>query len=173
AGIGPAVAAYTSVLIADTAVPAWHEARGELPYLFVSSAAAAATGWGLVWSPLDDHGPLRRLAPLAAAAEVGIERRMEQRLGMVGEPYSTGRAGALLRWARVLTVAGGVGGALFGRRSRVGATVSGLALLAGSACTRFGVFEAGLASADDPKYTVGPQRERRNARDPAALAPTP
>ena len=37
---------------------------------------------------------------------------------------------------------------------------SGLALLAGSACTRFGVFAAGVASAEDPKYTVVPQRER-------------
>jgi hypothetical protein len=26
--------------------------------------------------------------------------------------------------------------------------------------TRFGVFEAGRASARDPKYTIGPQRER-------------
>jgi hypothetical protein len=30
--------------------------------------------------------------------------------------------------------------------------------------TRFGVFEAGLASARDPKYTVVPQRERMAAR---------
>lgn len=35
----------------------------------------------------------------------------------------------------------------------------GLALLAGSACTRFGVFAAGIASAEDPKYTVVPQRK--------------
>jgi hypothetical protein len=32
--------------------------------------------------------------------------------------------------------------------------------MAGSLCTRLGVFEAGLASAKDPKYTVVPQRER-------------
>ena len=32
--------------------------------------------------------------------------------------------------------------------------------MAGSACTRFGVFEAGQASARDPRYTVVPQRER-------------
>jgi hypothetical protein len=30
--------------------------------------------------------------------------------------------------------------------------------------TRFGIFEAGLASARDPKYTVVPQRERLRAR---------
>ena len=41
---------------------------------------------------------------------------------------------------------------------------SGLALMAGSACTRFGVFEAGQASARDPKYTVVPQRERLEQR---------
>ena len=42
---------------------------------------------------------------------------------------------------------------------------SGAALLAGSACTRFGVFEAGQESAKDPKYTVVPQRERMAARE--------
>jgi hypothetical protein len=35
-----------------------------------------------------------------------------------------------------------------------------VALLAGSACLRFGVFDAGQASARDPRYTVVPQRER-------------
>jgi hypothetical protein len=38
--------------------------------------------------------------------------------------------------------------------------------MAGSACTRFGVFEAGQASARDPKYTVVPQRERLNRGEP-------
>ncbi|MYX55885.1 polysulfide reductase, partial [Streptomyces sp. SID8382] len=42
--------------------------------------------------------------------------------------------------------------------------VSGAALLAASACTRFGVFYAGMRSAEDPKYTVLPQRERLDAR---------
>jgi len=37
-------------------------------------------------------------------------------------------------------------------------------LVASSVVTRFGVFEAGLASARDPKYTVVPQRERMAAR---------
>jgi hypothetical protein len=35
-----------------------------------------------------------------------------------------------------------------------------LALLGGACCERFAVFEAGQASARDPKYTVVPQRER-------------
>jgi len=36
--------------------------------------------------------------------------------------------------------------------------------MAASAATRWGIFHAGLASAADPKYTVVPQRERREAR---------
>jgi hypothetical protein len=42
----------------------------------------------------------------------------------------------------------------------VAAAACGAALLAGSALTRFGIFEAGRASTLDPKYTVVPQRER-------------
>jgi hypothetical protein len=38
--------------------------------------------------------------------------------------------------------------------------ISGAALMAGSAYTRFGIFEAGQQSARDPKYTVVPQRQR-------------
>ena len=47
---------------------------------------------------------------------------------------------------------------------RVGAVASGTLLAAGSLLTRFGVFDAGMASARDPKYTVVPQRERMAAR---------
>jgi len=55
---------------------------------------------------------------------------------------------------------GGAVGSLLAGRSRAVAVVSGAALMAGSACTRFGIFEAGQQSARDPKYTVVPQRER-------------
>ena len=51
-------------------------------------------------------------------------------------------------------------GAAASGRNRLIAALSGAALLAGSALSRFGVFEAGQASVRDPKYTVGPQRER-------------
>ncbi|MCZ4610978.1 polysulfide reductase, partial [Streptomyces sp. Lzd4kr] len=53
-------------------------------------------------------------------------------------------------------------------RGRPAAVASGLALLAGSACTRFGVFAAGIASAQDPKYVVVPQRARLDAQDSSA-----
>jgi hypothetical protein len=38
--------------------------------------------------------------------------------------------------------------------------------------TRFGIFEAGLVSAKDPKYVVVPQRERMAARARAHAAST-
>lgn len=156
--LGPAVASYTAVLAADTAVPAWHGAHRELPYVFAASATAAASGMALVLGPSPESGPARCAAVLAAGAEEVATRAAERRLGMVAETYRQGRAGTLLRAARVLTASGATTGLVLGRRSRSAAVVAGLALLAGSACTRFGIFAAGVASAEDPKYTVVPQR---------------
>ncbi|MFD1235819.1 polysulfide reductase, partial [Pseudonocardia benzenivorans] len=74
-----------------------------------------------------------------------------------------------LRVARAATAAGGLAaaaGALTRGRSR--ALLDGAAALllnAGSVATRYGVFEAGMATARDPAYTVVPQRARLNARD--------
>jgi hypothetical protein len=62
--------------------------------------------------------------------------------------------------AEILTVTGAVLGRVLGRKSRIAAALGGLATLGGSACTSFGIFHAGVASAEDPKYAVIPQRER-------------
>jgi uncharacterized membrane protein YebE (DUF533 family) len=78
-------------------------------------------------------------------------------MGMAAEPLENSR---LMRVAEVLTAGGALVGGLLGRRSRVAAAIGGLASLAGSACTRFAIFHAGVASAEDPRYTVTPQRER-------------
>ncbi len=155
--LGPAMTTYTAVLLADTAVPAWHEAHPQLPVVFAGSALASAGGVGLLAG--SEAGPARRMAVLGAAVELGATEVMERSIGLPGETYRTGRAGTLLRTARALTVAGGLG-ALFGRRSRVLSALSGLLLNAGAATTRFGIFEAGMQSARDPRYTVVPQRQR-------------
>jgi formate-dependent nitrite reductase membrane component NrfD len=162
AAIAPAVASYTSVLLADTATPSWHEARRELPFVFVGSAAAASGGLGLLAAPLAEAGPARRLAVTGAVAELAVSSRMERSMGLAAEPLHQGTAGTLIRASRALTATGALG-ALAGSRSRVVSAISGAALLAGSACTRFGIFEAGQASARDPKYTVVPQRNRIDA----------
>jgi hypothetical protein len=86
--------------------------------------------------------------------------RVETDHGLVSEPYHEGRAGALLKAAKACTAVGAGLTALAGR-TRLGAIASGTLLAAGSLLTRFGVFDAGMASARDPKYTAIPQSERR------------
>ena len=157
--LGPAVASYTAALLADTAVPAWHDAHRELPFVFVGSAGVASGGLGLAVASLDDAGPARRLATLGWVTEVVSSELMQRRLGMVGEPYRQGAGSRFVKAGKVLAAAG-VAGAFLGERTRFRNIASGAALLAASACTRFGIFHAGLASADDPRYTVVPQRER-------------
>ncbi|MPV87480.1 NrfD/PsrC family molybdoenzyme membrane anchor subunit [Georgenia ruanii] len=161
----PPVAAYTAVLLADTATPSWHEAYRELPFVFTASAAAAAGGLGMVSAPVAQAGPARRLALGGALVEQLAERQMERSMGITAEPLHQGKAGRLMRAARVLTL-GGAAGSLLAGRSRVAAVASGVALLAGSLCTRLGVFEAGQQSARDPRYTVVPQRERVDRGEP-------
>ncbi len=161
--LGPAVASYTAVLIANTATPAWHEGHREMPFVFVGSAASAAAGLGLLGSPLHENGPAIRLAAIGATSELAAVRLLERRIGVVAETYHRGKAGKLMRAAEALTVAGMAGALVGGKRSRGVAALSGAALLAASACARFGIFEAGRASARDPKYTVIPQRERMRA----------
>lgn len=157
--LGPAVAAYTGALISDTAVPAWHDGFRELPYAFVGSGASAAGGLGLLAAPAKENEPARTFALLGVVLEGVMVRRMQNRLGMVAEPYHN----SYMKAARALTVCGAAG-AVLGRRSTVVTRLSGAALMAGSALLRWGIFHAGKASADDPKYTVVPQRERLSAQ---------
>jgi formate-dependent nitrite reductase membrane component NrfD len=157
--LGPALVTYTAALVGDTAVPAWHEAHRELPFVFAGSGAAAAGGLAMLAAPVDEAGPARRMATAGAAVELVATEQIMRRLGWLAEPYREGRPGLLLKIARTLTV-GGMVLSPFSRCSRVVSALAGGSYMAGSLLTRFGVFQAGLASAADPKYTVVPQRER-------------
>lgn len=157
--LGPPVATYTAVLMSDSSIPVWHEARGDLPFAFAGSAAASAGAAATLVTPPEQAGPARRLAVLGALAELGATRAMEDRLGETGEVYDEGDAGAWGKAAKVATAAGGVLLALGVRRGK--ATAAGAVLtLAGSVCQRWSVYRAGFQSAWNPKYTVKPQRER-------------
>lgn len=166
AGVAPALATYTAVLIADTAAPSWHEAYPELPFVFAGSALASSSGVGLLAAPPGETTPARRLALAGAAIELAASRSIETRLGLLSEPYRQGRAGRLLRTGHNLTLMGALG-ALLGGRSRVVSALSGAALLAAAAATRFGIYEGGVASMKDPRYTVLPQRQRLDQERPA------
>ena len=165
---GP-LAAYTAVLLGDTATPTWNEMHGELPFVFVSSASLASAGLAMVTTPVREAGPARNLALLGVVGDVVAMKIMERRMDPVAaEPLHQGKAGTMLKWSEGLVLAGGLGTLLAGRNRAV-AAASGLALLAGSALTRFGVFEAGLASAKDPRYTIEPQKRRLAERRAAGI----
>ena len=80
--LGPAVAAYTGVLISDTAVPAWHDGYPEMPFVFAGSAATAAAGLGLL------AGSPRRPPKLPAS------RQARHRPGGDRPPPAPGRGSA-------------------------------------------------------------------------------
>jgi formate-dependent nitrite reductase membrane component NrfD len=164
AGSGAPLAVYTGTLFADTAIPVWHEARHELPFLFGSSAAASAGAAAAIAVHPAEAAPARRLAIGGALVENALMVAMERRLGMVGEPYKQDEAGRYAKLAKACTLGGAGLLALAGRRSRLASIAGGALVLGGEAALRWSVFKAGFQSASDPKYTVRPQRERLRAR---------
>ena len=160
AGSGAPLAVSTGTLFADTAIPVWHEARHELPFLFGSSAAASAGAAAAIAVPPTEAAPARRLAIGGALVENAVMIAMKRRLGMIGEPYKQDEAGRYAKLAKACTLGGAGLLALAGRRSRLASIAGGTLVLGGEAALRWSVFKAGFQSARDPKYTVIPQRER-------------
>jgi formate-dependent nitrite reductase membrane component NrfD len=161
--LAPALCTYTAVLLSDTAVPVWHEARRELPFVFAGSAAASAGAAATLFTPAADAAAARRLAGLGAVTELAALNAMQRRLGELGRPYREGAAGrygkaskALMATGALLTVSAGRHRA---RQARVGAVL----VVAAAVCTRLSVLAAGAQSADDPSFTVEPQRRRVEA----------
>ncbi|MGK5110399.1 MULTISPECIES: NrfD/PsrC family molybdoenzyme membrane anchor subunit [unclassified Geodermatophilus] len=163
---GGPMATYTAVLLANTAVPSWHAFHTRLPFVFGGSAMAAGGGLCMALAPLAESEPARKMAIIGAGIELVAVHGVENDESIVAEPYHEGRAGTFMRAAKACS-ATGLGLAVLVGRTRAGAVVSGALLAAGSLLTRFGVFDAGMASAKDPKYTVVPQRERIRAREDA------
>ncbi|MDQ1438259.1 MAG: hypothetical protein QOK43_1888 [Acidimicrobiaceae bacterium] len=155
AAMAPGVATYTAVILADTAIPVWHQAKDDLPWLFASGAAASAGGVAAALAPVAESGPARRLAIVGACVELVVAKRMEEGLGYVGRVYGEGWAGRLSALSRRLTASGAAVLVLTGRR-RSGAVAGGLLVAAGAAVERFAVAEAGNQSAADPTFLSPP-----------------
>ncbi|MET7289371.1 NrfD/PsrC family molybdoenzyme membrane anchor subunit [Streptomyces sp. NPDC005573] len=164
AAVGPALASYTAVLLADTAVPAWHEAYRELPFVFTGSAAASGAGLAMVFSPVAEAGPARRLAAVGAAIEIAAALRIDRKPDFELSTYTHGEPHHLRKMSEYFTIGGALAAITLAGRSRIVSVLGGLALLAGSGFQRFGTFEAGVESTKDPIYVVKPQRERLDAR---------
>ncbi len=156
--LGLPLSTYTAALLSNTAIPVWHEARRLLPFVFAGGAAASAGGVAVAITPGRHAGPARRLAVGGAVGQLVALQAMERSLGDIGEPLTSGPAGKLGKLAKGLTLGGAV--AIGAGRSRAAAVAGGLAVAAGALAERWAVFRAGFQSAADPKYVVGPQRER-------------
>jgi hypothetical protein len=158
--LGAPLATYTAALVTNSAIPAWAEARRELPFVFAASASASAAGAAMLTVPAEEAEPVRALGIGAVIAEEVASRVMLKRLPEeLASSYEEGAAGRLDKAARGLSAAGALAFAA-GRGNRRLSAAGGALLLAGAVCKRWAVFKAGFHSAEDPAQTVGLQRRR-------------
>ncbi len=126
--------------------------------------------------PGDDHDAGRGGGPGAQAGRARRHRRPGRDPGDAPADGSRrGRAAARGQAGRAAGAERGDSPSRAGSRpcsAAAGAAVAvaaGLSLLAASALTRFGIFEAGIRSAKDPRYTIEPQKRRLAARRAAGV----
>src|SRR5207244_3456237 len=152
---GVPLSGYTAVLLSNTAVPVWQQTRKALPPLFVASAmSAAASLLQLTNLPAREEDIVRRLAVLAAA---GAVERSAGQVERVARPLHEGRSGLLLKVAKACAL-GGLLANLLPRRWRGKRTLAAVLGTIGAVVVKFGITEAGKASAADPRATFHHQR---------------
>jgi formate-dependent nitrite reductase membrane component NrfD len=155
---GLPLSTYTAALVANTAIPAWHEARATLPFVFGAGAGLSAGAAGLITTPTGDAATARRLALAGAVAEIAAKEVMERRLGDQGRVYKQGAAVRFGRLGQACLLSGSA--LLMGRgaSSRGAASAAGALLLGGALSARWSVFKAGFHSVADPAYVTAAQR---------------
>src|SRR5699024_5040479 len=151
----------------------WNAAgRNGLSYVFVASASVAAGGVGMDLAPIGETGPARLLALTGTAGEMVAMGRMKKGMHPAEvDPLEAAEPGRKLDRAEKMLIAGAPGKRSWKTRAvlRGLSVVSGAALAAASAYTRFGVLEAGIESTKDPRHVVEPQRARLEERRAAGI----
>jgi hypothetical protein len=157
--LGAYLSSYAGVLLAGTAVPAWHESRRLLAPIFTCTASASGAAAVRLALRGPSAQPTRRglaaVETLAMGAELALSEINERGLGIAGRTLHHGRPGRFLRAARALTV-GGLALRVLGRRDRVPSVVFLLAALA----YRLGWVAAGRDSALDHEAVAAVSRRR-------------
>jgi len=159
--LGLPLTGYTGVLLANSAVPLWQEARTTLPPVFVASAAAsAASAFEMMRLGRREQRVVRRMAIVGKLAEllndVALERELS-RVDRVALPLRQGVSGALWRCATACKAMSLLVSAL-PRKPRWAWIAGGMLGTLGALGTRFALFHGGKASARDPRATFAVQR---------------
>jgi formate-dependent nitrite reductase membrane component NrfD len=158
---GAALATYTGVLVSNSAVPVWQEARRWMPPLFAASAVASAGAVLDLWQEsAEAEGIVEIFGTAGRIGELAAGRMVESsaaRVPKVAEALHRGAPGALWKTAKVLTAASLVVSFAPGN-SRKKRRVAALLATAGSLCLRFAVHYVTNASARDPRASFAQQR---------------
>ncbi|HET7754444.1 MAG TPA: NrfD/PsrC family molybdoenzyme membrane anchor subunit [Anaeromyxobacteraceae bacterium] len=165
AAFGLPLVGYTGVLLANTAVPVWQQTRHTLPVLFAFSGAVSAGALFDVWPPRRGSGIAHRFGLLARGAEVAASAALDREASTVprvARPLRHGVSGAMLNTARAMLV-GSLLSEILPLPRRAKRIASGTLALVGTALLRFGIVQAGRASARDPHATFEMQRAGRGA----------
>jgi formate-dependent nitrite reductase membrane component NrfD len=171
---GAALATYTGVLVANTAVPIWQQARRVLPLLFGASAAASA---GSVFDLMFEDpracrvtrffGVFGRAAELAAT--YAMERTIVSAAPRIARPMKHGFSGFLWKTATVLT-ASSLLVLLLPTQNRKKRLIAGALGASGSLVLRFAVDRMGVMSAQDPRASFHQQRAGHGASEVKEIA---
>jgi hypothetical protein len=159
---GAALAGYTGVLVANSAIPVWQQARAWMPVLFVaSSITSAASVLDIFYESREAQritytfGTIGRLAEIAAGYYAG---KSCEKLPSVAAPFRSGATGLLWKTSTALAAASLVISALPGKSSRPRRKIAGLVGALGSLALRFAVHYISNASARDPRASFQQQR---------------
>jgi DMSO reductase anchor subunit len=164
--MGLPLAGYTGVVLADTAIPAWQEARRMLPVMFIGSAVA---GTASILEIMDlsarEERAARLFGVIGKTVELGGMFAIEREAGRIAHvcvPYHRRRSGFLWKAAKALSLASLVLSVVPGKSKRKH-VVAGVLGTFGAITNRFAMIEVGKASAADPRATFRMQREGHGA----------
>ena len=169
--LGLPLVTYTGVLLGNTAVPVWQQARAELPYLFCASAMTATAS---LLEMMDFGRRERRLISAFGTAgrvlELGATASLERSVSFVEQverPLREGPSSVLWKAAAGLTAASLVVSLLPGGSKK--RKLAGVLGTLGALALRWAIYRAGRTSARDPHATFAQQRRGLGAAETTGI----
>ncbi len=165
---GLGLATYTGVLVSNSSIPVWQEARRVLPLLFASSAmASVGSAFEMFVENEDERRITKMFGTAGQLAEITAAIVMEKQVSAVprvGRPLKRGLSGFMWKTAAVLTATSVAVGVL-PNESRSKRVTGGVLGTLGSLLMRFSIERAGVASARDARASFHQQRAGHGAAE--------